>query len=60
MSQQCRCQKGNLRQLCHSGCNIHMEGTDYNKKILQLYVGEWKQHAKGDVKLFKGLLHTNG
>jgi hypothetical protein len=35
-----------------------MEGTDYNKKILQLYMAEWKQHAKWDVKLFKGLLHT--
>ena len=21
-----------LRELCHSGCNIHMEGTDYNNK----------------------------
>jgi hypothetical protein len=36
-----------------------MEGTDYNKKkILQLYVVEWKQHSKWDVTLFKGLLHT--
>jgi hypothetical protein len=33
VSEQCRCQKGNLKQLCCSGCNIHVEGTDYNQNI---------------------------